>query len=842
MKTLCLLITLCLCVGQTSIAQFIDDFADGELASNPTWQGDTSHVQVNALSQLQLQAPSTSNRTFIATQSAAIYEASWEWWTRLAFNPSSANYVDVYLVSDRPELDSALAGYFVRIGNTTDEVSLYRQQGLIRTKIIDGADGILNKSDNVLRVKVQRNAYGWWSLQSDTTGNGTQYRTEGSVLDIQHGSSRYFGLRMVYSSTRANHFYFDDFVASGSPLPDTLAPRITQAHLVGDQGLVLRFNKILGSPNATILANYQLQGQGPPLRAMPQGDSAAFLEWLFPFQHPAWLAFEINLTDSAGNRLDTVLQLLHHRFFPGQVKINELLADPSPSVGLPESEMVELINCSPFDISLKNWSWRDGQTVSTLPEHVIPAGGFVLLVPLGSMQSWSSFGACIGLATWPSLNNEEDWVWLVGPDGRVSDSLYYSNRWLGTPARMEGGHTLERVEWESPCADESNWKGSLHPDGGTPAAQNSVAGLSTALPPPVLMSVRVLENDTLILQFSSAVGGGHIWLNDSVWSLQGQGYAQSWKCRRPALPTSSDSMVIRCVEVVDCRGQLVEGPEWTWHPPSDMFGAKPVFSEIYFRPMPGGTPYLELYLPGTHARALHKLWLSQRNEWGQVLQSVVLGQEGDSWSPGSFIVFCRDTALLRADFGEIPLRHRRQFSSNPGILTGGGWLTVETAQGEVLASTSYHDSLHHPMLHETRGRALEKVNGHWHSRWGSSQGNRRGTPGKLNSREISAPQSTSMVHLSRQIVHPHRLEHAQVTISSATPRLVQVALWSVEGRYIGEFMPQQLIEGNVVMVFDGHLGGTLLPTGGYFLRVAYFDLLGNKGSEVHQIVVNNLRP
>jgi hypothetical protein len=79
---------------------------------------------------------------------------------QLAFNPSSANYVDVYLIASDGDLPlSTTTGYFVRLGNTNDEICLYRKDnGGAITKIIDGTDGVLNSSNNFMKIKVIRDA------------------------------------------------------------------------------------------------------------------------------------------------------------------------------------------------------------------------------------------------------------------------------------------------------------------------------------------------------------------------------------------------------------------------------------------------------------------------------------------------------------------------------------------------------------------------------------------------------------------------------------------------------------------------------------------------------------
>ena len=67
------------------------------------------------------------------------------------------------------------------LGNSADEISLYRQSGTTRTRIIDGVDGRLNLSASSTKVKVTRDASGNWELFSDVALTGT-YTSEGIAL------------------------------------------------------------------------------------------------------------------------------------------------------------------------------------------------------------------------------------------------------------------------------------------------------------------------------------------------------------------------------------------------------------------------------------------------------------------------------------------------------------------------------------------------------------------------------------------------------------------------------------------------------------------------------------
>jgi len=174
-------------------AQFTDDFTDGNFTSNPIWLGDTGEFEVDGLNQLHLN-DTIAGESYLYTNSGSINNATWEFFLQMDFNPSSSNYARAYLISDQTDLSGALNGYFVKLGNTADEVSLYKQSGTTQTEIIDGADGSLSTSVVTVSVKVTRDSLGNWELFSDTTG-GVSYVSEGTVLDATHISSAFFGVR-----------------------------------------------------------------------------------------------------------------------------------------------------------------------------------------------------------------------------------------------------------------------------------------------------------------------------------------------------------------------------------------------------------------------------------------------------------------------------------------------------------------------------------------------------------------------------------------------------------------------------------------------------------------------
>jgi len=197
------------------LAQFTDNFGDGEFTSAPAWSGTDTKFSASA-QQLQLVAPAVTETAYLSTASGAISNARWEFLIRLDFNPSGTNYARVYLVADQADLAGSLNGYYLMIGNTADEISLYKQTGTTRTKIIDGLDGRVNLTTVVAKISVTRDALGNWELLSDVGLTGT-FISEGTVSDAEHFSSQYFGVFCNYTTTRSALFYFDDFVVAGNP-------------------------------------------------------------------------------------------------------------------------------------------------------------------------------------------------------------------------------------------------------------------------------------------------------------------------------------------------------------------------------------------------------------------------------------------------------------------------------------------------------------------------------------------------------------------------------------------------------------------------------------------------
>src|SRR5690348_3655466 len=85
-------------------AQFTDNFGDGNFTANPAWIGNTADWTVNASQQLQSNNTVANAAFYLSTASTLATTAQWEFYCQITFNPSSANYIDVYLTASASDI------------------------------------------------------------------------------------------------------------------------------------------------------------------------------------------------------------------------------------------------------------------------------------------------------------------------------------------------------------------------------------------------------------------------------------------------------------------------------------------------------------------------------------------------------------------------------------------------------------------------------------------------------------------------------------------------------------------------------------------------------------------
>lgn len=480
-----------LCISQNAFAQLTDDFSDGDFTNNPAWSGDAGSWQVVS-GQLNSTNATAGSTFYLSTPSASALNSQWEIYMELKFSTSSLNYIDISLTSDSANVNDPLNnGYFVRVGGTSDEISLYKKTAGVNLEIIDGTDGRSqpSSSDNKIHIKVVRNASGQFSLSDDNTGSGLNFYLEGTVADNDFTASSYFGISVTQStSSFFGKHYFDD-VYAGPIILDTILPTISQLLVISSTQLDVKFSEPVEQLSSETEANYSVNnGIGSPSSAVRDVSDASLVHLTFATNFGDGVLNTLNIdniADLAGNQIAANSTAMFTYFAPvvaspNDIVINEILFAPYSG----HDEFVELYNRSNKTINLKDLKIAD---VDTSDAEVIAPNGFLLLPgkyvvitedsnDVCSQYSCLEAGAFIQNSSLPSFNNDEDDITIIGDSGIVIDKFHYSEDFHFALLQDPAGISLERLSAERTTQDSTNWHSAAQSAGfATPGYKNSQA-------------------------------------------------------------------------------------------------------------------------------------------------------------------------------------------------------------------------------------------------------------------------------------------------------------------------------------------------------------------------------
>ncbi|MEO1435838.1 MAG: lamin tail domain-containing protein, partial [Bacteroidota bacterium] len=488
----CYTLLLFLAFLRTSNAQLIENFDDGDFNNNPTWFGDTDIFIVNPALELQLMdvAGGTANLYLPAPTANA---TTWEILARQEFAPSTSNVSRIYLRSDNNDLGESLNGYYLRIGGesgTTDALELYRQDGNSSTLLIRGTEGALGNDPSQARIRVSVDDQGLWLLEADYAG-GTNYTNEGSETDLTHTSGDFFGLYLTYTSTRADKFFFDDLLID--PLfVDMTPPNLSGFEVLSATSVDLSFNEALDPSTANLASNYSIDNGAGISNAQLDGNDPQLVHLTID---PAllngndYMISVSEVSDLAGNGIPPASpESINFTFVefgtPGDldILIHEFLPDPTPAIGLPEFEFIELYNpgslaynLANFEISRENLS-SGTMAQSTLPGGTLNPGDYVILCRNSDVSFFEAFTTAdriIGLSSFSGFLPNSDDALLELRDGSgnlIHQVIYSTDMYQGADPN---GRSIEMINPAAACLGNLNFGPSTSGIGGTIAAANS---------------------------------------------------------------------------------------------------------------------------------------------------------------------------------------------------------------------------------------------------------------------------------------------------------------------------------------------------------------------------------
>lgn len=715
--------------GGAAHAQLAETFADGNFTQTPTWAGDAASFLVTS-QVLQSNGPAaTGTQLQLGAPCQASTGTTWEFWANLKLATSSANLADVWLLASQPDLKSpATTGYFVRLGGSDDEVSLFRKDSARSpVVVIDGLNGTLaSATNNLVRVRVTRSPQGQWTLARDFTGGHTFVAEAPTPLDNTYQRSVAVGVSLLYSSANGRNFYFDDFLVT-----DPTPPLLARVAPVDARTLDVVFNEAVDPSTAAQPARYRLAAGAVPATAQVSALNPAVVRLTFGQDFLSANTLEISqVADLYGN---VAAGPLTASFGGGPVAprvgellITEIMADETPVVGLPASEFIELYNPTTKTLSLRGVRLlKPGSSTATvLPDtaRLLP-GQYAVVCGATRTGQFAAYGKVYGLSNFPTLTNAGDQLVLRGRDGTTLFEVAYTDAWYRDQRKLNGGWTLEMRDPANYCGGAANWQASQDASGGTPGRRNSVAAPSSDRTPPTLLRAAALTASVVRLYFGEKLDSTAA-ANAALYSLQSSASAApaigsaapvgpdfravDLRLRSALLPSQATTVAV--ARATDCAGNASGALSAAGFALSEAAQAGDlVVNEVLFNHRSGGVYFVEVLNRSLRYINLQGYQLTIQKASGPAT-ALISPTMLYVLAPSQLVALTADTGILQAQYpSSTDPAALLAVAGFPALDNDAGSVYLYDATSRELDHYDYDKSQQLPLLSTPVGVSLERI-------------------------------------------------------------------------------------------------------------------------------------
>ncbi|MFK7806727.1 MAG: lamin tail domain-containing protein [Saprospiraceae bacterium] len=524
-------------------------------------------------------------------------------------------------------------------------------------------------------------------------------------------------------------------------VPDAQGPKLLGATPIGNNQVRLTFDEIVTGTLTSDL--FQTPGDlGAVVNVLLEepNKNSILLEFsapLFQDQTTYSISLQPEFTDCSGNAIDADFNTASFTYFvaeaaePYDILINEIFADPTPAIGLPEAEYIELFNRSDKNINLEDFILADRSDEILLPNYLLQAGSYVILYEIGE-GNFVPFGNELPLDDFVGLGNTEDDLLLSNPNGDIIHAVNYSSSWYQDSGKSDGGWSLEMINPGNYCQIENNWRASVNPVGGTPGATNSVLEQEPDDTPLDLICAYPQTPSRIELFFNKSVD-----VNVLLDAFNMEGFTiENLEIAPPLFNTATieispamqaDEIYTLSVNILleDCRGNSVGMfNETRVALPQGIDTNDIVINEILFNPETGGSDFIELYNRSNKVLDISNYFIANRDD-----RDSIDSPEG---IPATCLLFPDDYIVLTDDPLDIQSKYNNTSFYNFIEMS---LPTFEDKEGTavlyvpvfttafVIDEFAYNESLHYPLLSNKNGVSLERINpeeptqsnNNWHS-------------------------------------------------------------------------------------------------------------------------------
>ncbi|MEO7312829.1 MAG: lamin tail domain-containing protein [Chitinophagaceae bacterium] len=552
-----------------------------------------------------------------------------------------------------------------------------------------------------------------------------------------------------------------------------------------------------------------------------------------------------SITAPAQNRYDIV--------------IDEIMADPTPQIGLPNSEWIELRNTTTAGINLSGWRLGDASGVSgPMPAFNLLPDSCVVVCTASAVAALTVFGNTISVTSFPSLDNAGKLLFLRAPNSRIIHAVEYSINWYQNAVKSDGGWTLEMIDTKNPCSGGSNWKAASDAKGGTPGKINSVNGSNKDATGPRLVRGFATDPLNVTLVFDEPLDSLKAATAASYTVSDGIGVPMSAVALSPLFNRVSfkvaTALAINKVYTViatslsDCAGNVVgnfNSCKMGLASPADSQDL--VVNELLFNPRPISVDYVELFNRSSKIIDLKNMILANRSSAGVIGSLKNLNADNYLLFPGEYIVATEDAGSVKSQYLAKNPDAFTEIATMPSYPDDKGIVVLLNNAGVIIDELKYDAKWHFALIDNEEGISLERIDpnkptnnpGNWTSA-ASTVG--YGTPTYQNSQYRADLKPQGNIKITPEIFSPDNDgfdDFALVNFNFPEPGyVVNITIFDGTGRAVKILQKNATCAASGSFRWDGlNDKQAKVPIGIYVVYTEIFNLKGQKKNFKNSVVL-----
>ncbi|MGM0530668.1 MAG: lamin tail domain-containing protein [Bacteroidota bacterium] len=610
---------------------------------------------------------------------------------------------------------------------------------------------------------------------------------------------------------------------------DTIPPEIILFETVTDYQLRIMFSEPVTADIADDVNNYNVSGGlGRPYSVILKAPSNNEIYLLFSERMEPDRSYELNI-DQIADYCDNFSEDMGRRFtyhpvMPYDIVINEIMADPEPSMGLPAAEYVELYNNCDYEISLSDWELVTGSSSRALGDLSLAPGEYCILCDSDLEEDFAGYGKVLGLDRFPSISNSGEAISLEDESGEVISYIDFTDGWYEDEYKKEGGWALEQMDPGNPCGGKENWAVSRSKEGGTPGRENSVFSEN-----PDVVSIRpfhitIVDSLNLLLHFNEPYDRYSV--NDpGIFRVSGMGSPSKVLVQPPDYtslmleftdPFKENTRYELIIQdaVSDCAGNEIEtNSTLLFELPVRPLPGDLVINEVLFNPALDGVDFVEIFNRSERTVDLKEVCLATVNEVTSETERVsCLNGLGRLLFPGEYMVYTTDPGKIRDQYHTANPDHFVVTETFPSYPNDAGTVLLIDKWMEPLDRLDYNEKMHFSLLRDPEGVTLERIHPdrasddptNWQS---ASQTSGYGTPTYQNSQFSAQSNSKNTISLEPEVFSPDndgKDDVVNIHYQFGQPGSVAtVRIYDSKGRLVRHLINNQTMDREGFFSWDG---------------------------------------